>query len=83
MSSPKISGTLKSLQVLTATPGLKDSGAVFGYQWLKNGLPISKATSNKYKLSAKDRLQKISVRVTIQKTGYKTVTQTSPSVVPK
>ncbi len=82
-SSPKITGTLKTFQVLTATPGLKDSGAVFGYQWLRNGLAISKATSNKYKLTAKDKSKKISVRVTIQKTGFKTVTQTSPSVIPK
>ncbi|WP_182376523.1 M4 family metallopeptidase [Nocardioides sp. WS12] len=51
---------------LTATPGQWDvPDAVVSYQWLRNGVPISGATSRIYTLTAADRGRYMSVRRTL------------------
>lgn len=67
---PKITGTFKAGKTLKAVAGAWDSGATLSYQWLRDSIPIPKATSSTYKILAKDKGHKISVKVTAKKTGY-------------
>ena len=76
-SVPKIQGIAKVNQTLTVSPGIWDTGVSFTYQWFRNGNPISKATSIKYKLTTGDKGKKISVKVIGKKVGFKTVAKTS------
>lgn len=75
--TPKATGTLKVGGTLKAVPGVWDSGVTLSYQWLKDGVAISKATASTYKIPAKDKGHKISVKVTAKKAGYTTVTKAS------
>jgi hypothetical protein len=75
--TPKITGLLKVGITIKATPGTWDTGTSFTYQWLRDGVSIAKATSASYKLTAKDKARKISVRVTGKKTGYTSISKTS------
>jgi alpha-tubulin suppressor-like RCC1 family protein len=75
--SPKILGVAKVKQSVSTLTGSWDSGVTLSYQWLRNGVAISKATSAKYKLTAVDKGKKISVKVTGKKLGYQTVIKTS------
>jgi hypothetical protein len=75
--TPKISGLLKVGITIKATPGTWDTGTSFTYQWLRDGVSIAKATSSSYKLTAKDKAHKLSVRVTGKKTGYTSISKTS------
>ncbi|MEU3847826.1 hypothetical protein AB0E44_12685 [Micrococcus terreus] len=75
--APKISGTVRVGQTLTALRGTWTSGTTLRQQWLRNGVPITGATSPKYMLTAADRGKYISVRVTGSKAGYTTVTTVS------
>jgi hypothetical protein len=52
-------------------------GHRFGYQWLRNGKAISGATKTTYRLTTKDRTQRISLRVQATRAGYPTVRATS------
>lgn len=52
-------------------------GHTFTYQWLRNGKVIKKATKTTYRLTAKDRRKKISVRVSASRAGLPTVSATS------
>lgn len=52
-------------------------GQRFSYQWLRNGKKISGATKTSYRLTSKDRKKKISVRVSVSRTGFATVSATS------
>ena len=52
-------------------------GHTFTYQWLRNGKVIKKATRTTYRLTAKDRRTKISVRVSASRAGLPTVSATS------
>ncbi|KAA1374599.1 hypothetical protein [Aeromicrobium fastidiosum] len=52
-------------------------GHRFTYQWLRNGKVIKKATRTTYRLTAKDRRKKISVRVSASRAGLPTVSATS------
>lgn len=87
-SFPKVSvsGTAKAGKTLTG----KLSGAwvpkptTVSYQWLRDGVPISKATKVKYKIAKADGGAKLSLRVTASKSGVETkrvvsaVTKTIP-----
>jgi len=75
--TPKITGLLKVGITIKATPGTWDTGTSFTYQWLRDGVSIAKATSASYKLTAKDKAHKLSVRVTGKKTGYTSISKTS------
>lgn len=74
----KLSGTAKVKKTLTASATGWMSGVSVGYQWLRNGASISSATSSKYKLAKSDKGKRISVRISVSKVGYTTLTATSP-----
>jgi len=79
--TPKITGTAKVGQTLTADPGTwspKPTG--FTYQWLRDGVAISGATSATYTLTAEDAGKKISVEVTAILAGYTATKKTSEPV---
>jgi Subtilisin-like serine proteases len=79
-SSPKASGTYRSGRTLTASKGTwSPTPSTYTYRWLRNGKSISGATKSKYKLTYKDKGKKISVRVTVSKSGYTTTSATSSS----
>lgn len=78
--TPKIRGVLKLNQTLTAAIGAWDSGSKQSYQWLRNGIPIFKATSLSYRLSAKDKGRRLAIRVISKRAGYADVTRTSNSL---
>jgi len=61
--APKISGSKQVGRTLTAVAGRWSEGGVkVGYQWLRNGKPISGAKSTKYKLVAADAGARIGLR---------------------
>lgn len=74
---PTIVGTAKVGVKLTATAGSWTSGTKLTYQWLRNGVAISGATSSTYVAVAADAGKKISVKVTGSLAGYTTVSKTS------
>ncbi|MBN9612829.1 MAG: tandem-95 repeat protein, partial [Actinobacteria bacterium] len=77
---PKIGGVAKQGRTLTAKAGSWKPGPVtLKYRWLRNGKTIAGATKAKYRLTAKDRGTRISVRVTATKPGYATAVKTSSS----
>lgn len=76
--TPTISGTAKVGSTLTARAGTWTPAPVtLSYQWLRNGVAISGATSSTYKLTSTDKGKRITVRVTGTKTGYTTLAKTS------
>jgi len=77
-STPTLSGTLASGNVLTATTGAwVPSNAALTYEWLRNGAVISVATASTYKLVTADVGTKISARVTGTSSGFITTPATS------
>jgi hypothetical protein len=76
-STPTISGFLASGQILSAQPGKWTSGSTFKFQWLREGIPIPRATTKLYKISDDDLGQRLSVKVTGSKKGFKTTSKTS------
>lgn len=76
--SPSISGTYKVGKTLKAARGAwSPAPAEVRYQWLRNGAAIAKATGSKYVLKKSDKGKKISVRVTLSKSGYAKASATS------
>lgn len=75
---PTISGTAKKGKLLRATKGTW-SGYGYGYTalWYRNGVRISAKPAWTYRLRAKDRGTRITVRVQARRTGWTTVTATS------
>lgn len=78
--APKISGTVRVGQTLTALRGTWTSGTTLRQQWLRNGVAIPGATGTSYRLTSADVGRNISVRVTGSKAGYGTVARTSAAV---
>jgi len=75
---PKVTGKTKVGSTLTAAAGSwKPSGVKVSYQWLRDGVVISKATKAKYVVRSSDLSRKFSVRITGSKSGLKTQTKTS------
>ena len=79
--APKISGSATVGSVLTAVPGVWDSGVSLAYQWFRDGVAVSGATSASYSLGASDYLKSISVKVTGSAAGYASETTASDSFV--
>jgi murein DD-endopeptidase MepM/ murein hydrolase activator NlpD len=80
-SKVALSGTPTVGSTLTASPGTwGPSPVTLRYQWLRDGVSISGATSRTYELVRADAGTEISVRVTGSKSGYRTVTRTSATV---
>jgi serine protease len=75
---PYTSGVYRKGRTLKAHPGKwSPAAASVRYQWLRNGKRIWHATKAKYTLTKADRGRKISVRVTVSKTGRVTTSVTS------
>jgi len=75
--TPKISGTPKVGQKLTAVRGTWTSGSKITYQWYANNKKIAGATASTFKVTTAQKGKTITVKVTGSKTGYTTVTKTS------
>jgi alpha-tubulin suppressor-like RCC1 family protein len=75
---PQIAGDTSIGSTLTANPGVWDEGVTFEYQWLRSNRAITGATDSAYSLTSLDKGAKISVRVLGSKTGFTSVTKTSP-----
>jgi serine protease len=76
--APRLSGTFRSGKTVRTTIGTWTARPTsVSYQWLRNGKSIKKATKRSYKLTAKDRYKKISVRVTVHRSGYVTARTTT------
>lgn len=50
------------------------------YQWLRDGKPIKKATKAAYQVKRADRAHRLSVRVTVRRTGYAAAVAVSKKV---
>lgn len=74
--TPIITGTAQVGNVLTASAGTWESGLNFAYQWRRNGVAISGATSLTYNLVATDLGTTITLSVTGSNT-FATATKTS------
>jgi len=82
---PKISGKAKVGAQLSVS-AVKSSPAATGstYQWLRNGKTISGKTGATYKLVSADFNKNISVKITLRKAGYLSVTaETMPLKITK
>jgi hypothetical protein len=78
--SAAVSGTAKVGKTVKAKVGKSSpTPKTVAYQWLRNGVAITGATAAKRTLVPADLGSTISVRVTVSKTGYLTVTKTSKS----
>ena len=80
-ATPVVSGRAVQGQSLSAVAGAWPAGTALGYQWLRNGVPISGAVQAKYVLTAADAGQKITVRVTGVLAGYLDAVKTSDPVL--
>ncbi|MFM1846093.1 MAG: hypothetical protein RIS19_566 [Actinomycetota bacterium] len=78
---PRIVGTAKVSNTLSAQVGSWDSGVTFTYQWIRDGAKIAKATGKSYRLTTADRKAEIAVSVKAVKLGFATVTIDSPAVI--
>ena len=69
---PRVSGTPALGQTLTATPGTWGTGETpaFGYQWLRDGGPITGASQASYVVTLADLGRDLSLRVTATRTAY-------------
>ncbi len=83
--APRATGVAKKGRRLMAVLGSWAPGpeGTTTYQWLRNGKVIRGATGATYRLKAKDRGRRISVRVTVSRPGYASVVATSPARRPR
>ena len=77
----KVTGTYAVGETLTASTGTWTNSTSFAHQWLRDGSPISGATTNAYKLTSSDNGKVVTVQVTGSKSGYPTVVRTSAASV--
>lgn len=79
--APSTNGTPVVDGVLVASPGSYSvEGTTASYQWLRAGTAIPGATAANYTVSASDLGKQVSVRVTVSKSGFVSLTWTSPAV---
>lgn len=68
---PAVSGKLQVGKVVTAQNGSwNTTGLAFGYRWLRDGRPISGATSRSYRVQTAEAGSRISVQVVATKSGH-------------
>jgi hypothetical protein len=75
--SAAISGTARVGSKLTAKTAAWSPTPTFSYQWYRNGVAISGATSSTRTLTSSDQGKKITVKITGRKSGYLTTSKTS------
>jgi hypothetical protein len=74
-----VSGTAELGQTLTANPGRVDApDAVFSFSWMRNGAPITGASTATYTCVATDFGAALAVSITANATGRLPVTQVLP-----
>lgn len=71
------SGAMLVGSTLKAKPGSWTKKTKFTYQWLRNGVKISKATKSSYELTSADLGTTVTVRVTGKLSGYGTASSDS------
>lgn len=76
LSSVSVAGNAVFGSTLSAKATVAADSTV-KYQWLREGVAISGATSSTYKLEAADVAKKVSVKVTVARSGYLDATATS------
>ena len=78
ISGPKVVGSLLTAK---ATPWLAGAHpttrATMSLRWMRNGVPIPYATGSTYRLTVRDRGQRISVTATARRYGYQTASVSS------
>lgn len=80
--APSASGVAKVGSVLTAKPGdWQPAPVALAYQWYRSGKAITGATKATYLITGADYGTTITVRVTGSRTGYPSITRTSPATV--
>lgn len=80
---PRIEGTVTFGQVLTVDPGVyTPSDATVSVQWLRDGAPIEGANATSYQIQNVDLGSRLSVRVTLTRSGYVTQAADSSETVP-
>ena len=77
---PKIVGTARVNNTLTAQIGTWDSGVKITYQWIRDGSKISRATGKTYRLTAADRRAEILLSLKVTKAGFESVSIDSDPV---
>ncbi len=81
--APTISGTAKVGRTLKANAGTwSPSGVTRTYQWYRGSTRIKGATTSTYKLTKASKGHRMTVRVTGRKSGYTTLSKTSPATRP-
>ena len=75
-----ISGSGRVGETLTANEGEWEGSPSFSYMWLRDGSPISGASSKDYLVTSADLDRKITVRITTNIRGYVPVASISPFV---
>jgi peptidoglycan hydrolase-like protein with peptidoglycan-binding domain len=72
---PQISGTAKVGKTLTVKAGTWSPTPSLSYRWYRGSTAIKGATHTTYKLTSSDKGKTITVKVTVTKSGYATVTK--------
>jgi hypothetical protein len=80
IGNPSIYGPSHVSGQLEVSPGRWNSEVEFSYQWLRDGVAISDATSSSYFLTEEDYQHQISVQLIGSRSGYESVTTTSNNV---
>ncbi|MFT4280176.1 glycosyl hydrolase 53 family protein [Microbacterium sp.] len=80
VSTPKITGTAQVGKKLTATVSVSPEPTKKTYQWFSGSSPIAGAKSATYTVKKADAGKKLTVRVTVSRGGYQSVTVTSAPV---
>ena len=81
--APSISGTPAVASLLTADPGTwTPTGLAYAYQWFADGVAISGATAQTYRLTDAEFGKSITVKVTASTQGYVPASATSAAVGP-
>ena len=76
-----IAGAARVANTLSAKPTGWMKRVSSHYQWLRNGYRIPNATSSKYRLTATDVGRLISIRLTVTKRGYPSITVNSDPTI--
>jgi len=77
-----VSGTARVGQLLTATAPVTAPSGTTVFQWLRDGKPVARATSARYRLQVADRGHRLAVRATVSRAGFAWVTRTSAATSP-